>query len=72
LSAGLKNPSGRGKGLIVVHIGNEKGFLKKGLLVFEGIKYGNYHDEINSEKFEAWFTNILSLIPRNSVVPSTR
>jgi hypothetical protein len=56
----------------VVHIGNEKGFLKKGLLVFEGIKYGNYHDEINSEKFEAWFTNILSLIPRNSVVPSTR
>jgi hypothetical protein len=32
LSAGLKNPSGRGKRLIVVHIGNEKGFVNKGLL----------------------------------------
>jgi hypothetical protein len=37
LSAGLKNPSGRGKRLIVVHIGNKKGFVNKGLLVFEGI-----------------------------------
>jgi transposase len=68
LSAGLKNPSGRGKRLIVVHIGNEKGFVNKGLLVFEGIKCGDYHDEMNSEKFEAWFTKILSLIPQNSVV----
>jgi hypothetical protein len=55
LSAVLKNPSGRGKRLIVVHIGNEKSFVNKGLLVFEGIKCGDYHDEMNYEKFEAWF-----------------
>jgi hypothetical protein len=67
-STGLKNPSGRGKRLIMVHTGNEKGYLNKGLLVFEGIKCGDYHDEMNSEKLEAWFTNILSLIPQNSVV----
>jgi hypothetical protein len=35
----------------IVHIGNEKGFVNKGLLVFEGIKCGDYHDEMNSEKF---------------------
>jgi hypothetical protein len=47
----------------VVHIGNEKGFVNNGLFVFEGIKCVNYHDEMNSEKFEVWFTKILSLIP---------
>jgi hypothetical protein len=46
-----------------LHIENEKGFVNNGLLVFEGIQCGDYHDEMNSKKFEAWFTEILSLIP---------
>ena len=35
LSAGLKNPSGKGKRLIITHIGSETGFVDGGLWIFE-------------------------------------
>uniref|UniRef100_A0A2A4IZ33 Tc1-like transposase DDE domain-containing protein n=1 Tax=Heliothis virescens TaxID=7102 RepID=A0A2A4IZ33_HELVI len=35
LSTGLKAPSGKGKCLIIVHIGNEDGFVEDGQLIFE-------------------------------------
>lgn len=52
LSTGSTNPSGRGKLLIVVHIGNEDGFAPSGLLCFESKKNTKgYHDEMNGEVF---------------------
>jgi hypothetical protein len=67
-SRGLKSPSGKGKRLIILHIGSEDGFVDDGLLLFEGIKQGDYHDEMNANKYEEWFTNILTKLPANSVI----
>lgn len=47
LSTGLPNPSGKGKRLIITHIGNEGGFLADGLLMFESKKTSDYHEEIS-------------------------
>ncbi|KAJ8913791.1 hypothetical protein NQ315_002697 [Exocentrus adspersus] len=38
LSTGLKNPSGKGRRLIISHIGSDSGFVDDCLLVFEGKK----------------------------------
>jgi hypothetical protein len=68
LSTGLKSPSGKGKRLTILHIGSEDGFVDHGLLLFEGNKQGDYHDEMNANKYEEWFTNILTKLPANSVI----
>lgn len=68
LSTGLRSPSGKGKRLIILHIGNENGFVENGLLLFEGIKNGDYHSEMNAVTFEEWFSKILELLPPNAVI----
>lgn len=40
LTTGLKPAASKGKRLIIVHIGNENGFLNGGLLMFESKKVG--------------------------------
>ncbi|KAL4708513.1 hypothetical protein ACJJTC_014121 [Scirpophaga incertulas] len=56
LSTGLKGPSGKGKRLIILHIGNEDGFVENGHLIFESKRGdGDYHQEMNSKIFEEWF-----------------
>ncbi|RVE47972.1 hypothetical protein evm_007380 [Chilo suppressalis] len=57
LTTGLKNqPTGKGKRLIISHIGGEEGFLDDGLLMFEAKKATeDYHDEMNAECLEEWF-----------------
>ena len=68
LSTGLKNPSGKGKRLIVTHIGSDTGFVDGGLLVFESKKTGDYHEEMDGKVFSQWITNILPLLEENSVI----
>lgn len=52
LTTGQKNPSGKGKRLIVVHIGSSEGFVPGGLLSFESKKNSSdYHDEMNGNTF---------------------
>ncbi|XP_026728002.1 uncharacterized protein LOC113494064 [Trichoplusia ni] len=69
LSTGLKNPSGKGKRLIVVHIGSNTGFLEGGELIFEAKKNdGDYHSEMDSYNFEKWFGQILLKLDANSVI----
>lgn len=67
-STGLKNPSGKGKRLIITHIGGDKGFVDGALYVFESKKTGDYHEDMNSEVFEGWFKRILEKLPKESVV----
>lgn len=65
LTTGLKNPSGKGKRLIIVHIGSDTGFVDGGLYVFEGKTTGDYHNEMTGEVFKEWFEgeyHILSFI----------
>ncbi|RVE40924.1 hypothetical protein evm_014428, partial [Chilo suppressalis] len=69
LSIGLKSPSGKGKRLIVLHIGSSSGFLEGGELIFEAKKSdGDYHSEMDAYNFEKWFSDILPKLDANSVV----
>jgi len=83
-TTGLKNIPGRGGRLIVVHIGNENGFLKEQSdetvhndvrLIFQGKKNKkrlggvDYHEEMNSACFENWFEEkVLPNLPPRSIV----
>lgn len=69
LTAGLKNPSGKGKRFIISHIGSEEGFLEEGLMIFEAKKNcEDYHDEMNAVCFEEWFAAVLPKLRPNSIV----
>lgn len=67
-STGLKMPSGKGRRLIITHIGSNDGFVTDGLLVFESKSTGDYHEDMNAEVFEEWFENILQKIEPESVI----
>lgn len=67
-TTGLKNPSGKGKRLIILHVGSELGFVDGGLLCFEGKKTADYHEEMNATVFEEWFSKLLQKLPDNAVI----
>ncbi|KAE9524419.1 hypothetical protein AGLY_015140 [Aphis glycines] len=69
LTTDSRNPTGKGKGLIVVHIGSAEGFIAGGLLCFESKKNtSDYHDEMNGKTFLEWFCGVLPLLKDNSVI----
>jgi hypothetical protein len=69
LSTGAANPSGKGKQLIVVHIGSNEGFVPGGLLLFESKKNTlDYHDEMNGVTFFNWMKDVIPLLKPNSVI----
>jgi len=69
LTTGPTNPTGKGKRLIVLHIGSDKGFLPGGLLCFESKKNSaDYHDEMNGDNFKEWFESILPRLNPNSII----
>ena len=56
LTTGQEEPSGKGKRLIVLHIGSSKGFIPGSLLSFESKKNMlDYHDQMNGDTFYDWF-----------------
>lgn len=59
-------PTGKGKRIIIAHIGSyNKGLLENGQLIFESKskdENGDYHKDMDSHEFENWI--------RNTVVPS--
>lgn len=69
LSTGPANPSGKGKRLIVLHIGSADGFVPGGLLCFESKKNTtDYHDEMNGNTFLDWFKKVLPILDDNCVI----
>lgn len=69
LSTGAVNPSGKGKRLIVSHIGSEDGFVPGGLLCFESKKNTqDYHDEMNGDSFRDWLKGVLPRLKDNAVI----
>lgn len=69
LTTGQKEPSGKGKRLIVLHIGSIDGFVPEGLLCFESkTNSTDYHDEMNGDTFYEWFVRILPLLKENAVI----
>ncbi|XP_043471440.1 uncharacterized protein LOC122504405 [Leptopilina heterotoma] len=66
---GFVTPSGAGKRLIILHVGNENGFVESCMTCFIGNKgSADYHQEMNAQHFEEWFRHLLRILPRNSVV----
>lgn len=59
---------GKGKRLIICHIGSEDGFVVDSLWCFESKKTGDYHEEMNGESFEQWFSKILPNLEENAVI----
>lgn len=70
LTTGLKGPSGKGRRLVVSHVGSEEGFVDDGVLIFEAKKgLEDYHKEMNSNEYENWLKdNILPKLKPNSVL----
>lgn len=60
--------AGKGKRLIITHIGSEDGFVEGGLHVFESKKQGDYHQDMNAEVFENWFKNIIEKLDDNCII----
>jgi len=68
-TTGQKQPSGKGKRLIVLHIGSTDGFVPGGLLCFESkTNSSDYHDEMNGDTFFEWFVKTLPLLKDNAVI----
>ncbi|XP_049808947.1 uncharacterized protein LOC126252124 [Schistocerca nitens] len=61
-------PSGKGKRLIIAHIGSKAGFVEGCLSTFESKKSGGYHEEICAEIFEKWFQDVLPRLQENAVI----
>ena len=70
LCYGPKQPTGKGKRLIIAHIGSKDGFLPDALLMFESKKTGDYHEDMDGERFENWLRNVVlpKLNPGDAVV----
>ncbi|XP_070390093.1 uncharacterized protein [Dermacentor albipictus] len=66
LSAGLKQPSGKGQHLIGTHFGSEDGFVDGCLDVFRGQKTGDYHEDMDGNRFEGLFNAVLQKLPAGS------
>lgn len=69
-SGALKVPIGKGKRLIICHVGSANtGFVKECKWVFRSKKNSqDYHDEMNSESFKEWFVAFLNLLEHGSVI----
>lgn len=68
LTTGSQNPPGKGKRLIVLHIGSEDRFVPGGLLCFESKNTTDYHEEMNGNTFYDWMINVLPRLKENSVI----
>ncbi|XP_050350413.1 uncharacterized protein LOC126773506 [Nymphalis io] len=59
----------KGQRLISVHAGNEKGFVPGFLMYKSTDTTGDYHNEMNNNKYEKWLVNqLIPNIPSNSVL----
>jgi len=69
LSTGDVRPSGKGKRLIIVHIGLKEGFVPGCLLSFCSKKNTiDYHDEMNGDTFFDWMKTVIPLLKKKSVI----
>ncbi|GFX96475.1 DDE_3 domain-containing protein [Trichonephila clavipes] len=69
LTLGLTEPKGKGRRLMITHIGSKEGFVRDAADIFIGKKSGDYHKEMDGNHFEKWFeTVILKLKPLSIIV----
>lgn len=68
LTVGTKNPDGNGPRLIVLHIGSDDGFVDDGAFIIQGSRSSDYHNEMTSETFEKWISEILPKLEPGSII----
>ncbi|XP_076284705.1 uncharacterized protein LOC143211130 [Lasioglossum baleicum] len=69
LSTGIPNPTGKGQRLIIAHIGSSDRFLPGALLKFVAKKgSGDYHQEMNGDRFLSWFQSFLPKLQDGSII----
>lgn len=69
LANGVKQPTGKGSRLIILHAGTKNGFVDNTELIFQAKNGGDYHNQMNSAVFEQWSRKqLLPNIPPNSVI----
>ena len=68
LTVGLTEPKGKGRRLIITHIGSEEGFVPGAEDIFIGKKSGDYHEEMDGNHFEKWFESVLPKLKTNSII----
>ena len=60
---------GWGKRLVIIHAGSETGFISNALLTFwSDSKMEDYHDSMNAECVEQWFSALLPKVPPISLI----
>lgn len=67
----LDAPVSRGKRIIILHAGSEKGWIAQPLLSAKNVKCSSldYHEDMTSSLFEEWFCNtLLPNLPESSVI----
>ncbi|KAI4461517.1 thap domain [Holotrichia oblita] len=67
----LDAPVSRGKRIIILHAGSEKGWIAQLLLSAKNVKCSSldYHEDMTSSLFEEWFCNtLLPNLPESSVI----
>ncbi|GFY62611.1 uncharacterized protein TNIN_346571 [Trichonephila inaurata madagascariensis] len=68
LTVGLTAPKGKGRRLIITHIGS-KGLVRNAADIFIGKKSGDYHEEMYGNHFEKCFETVMQkLKPQNIIV----
>lgn len=63
-----KVPVGKGSRLIICHAGTINGFVEGSLMAFASKTTGDYHEDMNGEKFTEWFTSMLCSLPEPSII----
>lgn len=66
LSTGAVGTSGKGKQIMICHIGSDNGFVPGGLLCFESKKESQ--DEMNGGCFRDWLESVLPRLKDNAVI----
>ncbi|XP_075535183.1 uncharacterized protein LOC142570723 [Dermacentor variabilis] len=67
LTTGIKQPSGKGQRLIATHVVSEDGFVDGCLNVFLAKKTGDYHKEMDGNRFDTWFISVVHRPPPRRV-----
>ncbi|XP_063394034.1 uncharacterized protein LOC134679122 [Cydia fagiglandana] len=67
---GIRKYDSAGNRWIIIHAGSENGFVNGALAIWKAnSKKGDYHGQVNTEKFIKWITNnLLPNIPPNSII----
>ena len=68
-AGGVRVPTGKGGRWIILHAGTKNGFVPECALFFQAKNVGDYHDQMDADKFEKWFQKqLLPNIPPSSII----